>query len=306
MPATLKYHPILIDDLISNERLESYREVFLPQDDIELMGAYLWNAHVCGALYPVMGIAEVTLRNAIDHALQQALGSFWWAGNKLKYRSFAPGAMPPIAVERVRENFSKAANKYVLEKRNRYGARGRIVPSHAGVIAKTDFSTWGFLLSDEFMGNGLIWPSCLGKVFAGPWPSNQARVTLTRARDMVTNVRDFRNRVFHHEPAWKRYGVRTESDATHHLQETIDKIVSLITLIHPENLRLLERNGLLQTARRSCTVHEIRRFQHAVRVHNVSSWRTFRRLLNQSVASDSVLSARFNVGQRRRILLTPG
>ncbi|HVK52769.1 MAG TPA: hypothetical protein VM469_13640 [Pseudoxanthomonas sp.] len=138
MPATLQYHPILIDGLISKERLESYREVFQPHDDVGLMGAYLWNAHVCGALYPVMGIVEVTLRNAIDHALQQALGTFWWSGNKLKYRSFAPGAMPPTPVLRVRENLAKAADKYKLDKRSRYGARGHIVPSHAGVIAKTD------------------------------------------------------------------------------------------------------------------------------------------------------------------------
>lgn len=68
-------------------------------------------------------------------------------------------------------------------------------------------------------------------------------------------MRDFRNRLFHHEPAWKRFGVHTEVDALQHLQEKISKIESLVALIQPENLRLLERNGLLRAARRACTSH---------------------------------------------------
>lgn len=55
MPTTLQYRPILIDQLISNERINSYQSVFQPANDIELMGAYLWNAHVSGAIYPVIG-----------------------------------------------------------------------------------------------------------------------------------------------------------------------------------------------------------------------------------------------------------
>ena len=107
-------------------------------------------------------------------------------------------------------------------------------------MAKTEFSTWGFMLDHEFMGNGLIWPNRLGTVFAGTWPSTQASTMLTHVQDLVTTVRDFRNRLFHHEPAWKRFGVHTEADALQHLQEKIGKIESLVALIHPENLRLLE------------------------------------------------------------------
>lgn len=51
MPRTLQYRPTLIDELISNERINSYQNVFQPATDIELMGVYLWNAHVSGAIY---------------------------------------------------------------------------------------------------------------------------------------------------------------------------------------------------------------------------------------------------------------
>lgn len=50
MPATLQYRPTLIDSLITRPRMSSYQSVFRPENDIELMGAYLWNTHVSGAI----------------------------------------------------------------------------------------------------------------------------------------------------------------------------------------------------------------------------------------------------------------
>src|SRR5690606_23062842 len=110
-------------------------------------------------------------------------------------------------------------------------------------------STWEYMLNHEFMGDKLIWPSRLGTVFAGPWPSTHAGTVLTHASDLVSTVREFRNRLSHHEPAWKRFGIVKEADALLHLQEKITKIESLIALIHPENIKLIERNGLLEMVR---------------------------------------------------------
>lgn len=305
MPKTLQYRPTLIDELISNERINSYQNVFQPTNDIELMGVYLWNAHVSGAIYPMIGAAEITLRNAIDRALRAHLGNFWWSGSKLRYRSFVSGTPAPYPVQAVRENFVKATRKFVAEQRSRYAVTGHVIPNHHGVMAKTEFSTWGFMLDHEFMGNSLIWPSRLGTVFAGTWPSSQAATMLTHAHDLVSTVRDFRNRLFHHEPAWKRFGVFTEADALTHLQEKIGKIESLMTLIHPENLRLLEKNGFLGAARRACTSHEIRRFQHLTQTYKVNSLAKLQTLVDRCGMDNSVILAKLYVGQQRRFLLTP-
>ena len=305
MPYTLQYRPLLIDGLISSERMGSYQAVFHPANDVELMGVYLWNAHVCGALYPLLGAVEISLRNAIDRALVADLGTFWWSGGKLRYRSFAPGAAPPYAVQAVHDNFIKAARKYIGEVRSRHRVRGHITPSHAGVIAKTEFSTWEFLLDDEFMGRGLIWPKHLSGVFRGPWPARQAGAVLAHARDLVATLRDFRNRLFHHEPAWKRYGVRSEADALQHLQEKIGKAESLLALIHPENLRLLQANGLLRDAHRACTAGEIRRFQHLAQVHKVNSLGKLAGLVERSALENRVLEARVYRGRRQRFLIQP-
>ena len=83
MPRSLHYRPQLIDELITNERLNSYKNVFQHSDDVELVGAYLWNIQVCSALYPLLSVAEVALRNSIDNALSRDLGRFWWSSRGL-------------------------------------------------------------------------------------------------------------------------------------------------------------------------------------------------------------------------------
>lgn len=305
MPSTLQYRPLLIDALISNERINSYQTVFQPRNDIELMGAYLWNKRVCGALYPLIGAVEITLRNAIDQTLVADLGRFWWAGGKLRYRSFAPEADVPYAVRAVRDSFARATRGYAAEQRRRHAVRGNVTPQHHGVIAKTEFSTWEFLLDSEFLGRGLIWPKHLSSAFRGPWPTRQAGVLLPLVRDLVATLRDFRNRLFHHEPAWKRYGVLTESDALLHLREKIGKAESLLALIHPENLRLLQANGLLRDAHRACTAGEIRRLQHVARVHRVDSLDKLAELVDRSALHNSALQATVHRRGRQRFLILP-
>jgi hypothetical protein len=82
MPRSINYRPVLIGDLITEKRLDSYANVFQYTDDIELVGAYLWNTHVCSSLYPLLTAAEVTLRNSIDSALSQNIGHFWWGRSR--------------------------------------------------------------------------------------------------------------------------------------------------------------------------------------------------------------------------------
>lgn len=305
MPQTLHYRPVLIDTLISNERINSYQSVFDPANDVELMGVYLWNTHVCGALYPLIGMVEITLRNAIDQALMADLGTFWWSGVRLRYRSHAAGVLSPHAVQVVHDNFIKATRKYIAEVRGRHRVRGHIMPSHVGVLAKTEFSTWEFLLNAEFMGRGLIWPKHLSTVFRGPWPGRQASVLLAHARDLVATLRDFRNRLFHHEPAWKRYGVQTEADALQHLQEKITKVETLLALIHPENLRLLQVNGLLRKAHRACTADEIRRFQRQAQTHRIGSMDVLADLVARCTAENHVLTAELHHEPPQRFLILP-
>lgn len=306
MPKTLQYRPTLIDNLVSLHRMGSYHAVFKTTTDLELMGAYLWNSHACGAIYPIIGAAEIALRNAIDGALLPHLGTFWWGHTKLHYKNFVRGGPVPDSVEKVRNNFTKATSAFKKDRFQRYQIPTTAAPVHHGVVAKTEFSTWEFLLDSEFMGNNLIWPSRLGAVFAGPWPQGYTPgQLLPHAKDLVKTVREFRNRLFHYEPAWKKFGVQNEVDALAHLNEKINKIEALVHLIHPEKHRLLERNGLLRTARRACSGSEIRRFQHIAQTHKVNSLNRLRDLVDRCGRENETVIVKVMLGTQRTFQITP-
>jgi hypothetical protein len=80
-----------------------------------------------------------------------------------------------------------------------------------------------------------------GTVFARTWPSTGARHLLTYASDLVSTIRDFRNRLFHHELAWKRFGVLTEADALQHLLASAFLFAPLWK--RPFNSLMVQRSG---------------------------------------------------------------
>ncbi|CAI9000843.1 CAAX protease [Pseudomonas sp. IT-P74] len=287
MPHTVQYRPHLIDQLISSHRITSYSRVFSTSNDAELVGAYLWNSHVCGVLYPLLSAAEVTLRNSIDTVLTADIGKFWWKAGKLRYKSFTPGAAnPPDAVAKLTKNFGSAYNAAFIERKNR---KVRGSPDHQDVVSKTDFSTWEFVLDNEYMGDKLIWPKHLGRVFKGQWPTNQAGNMLSSCKDQVNLVRKFRNRVSHHEPVWKRFNVTDEQQAVAHLHEKIGKITELISWISPEKIDLLEKSGVIKTAYRACSIAEIERFKYQSKTSTVNSMAKLIKVAEAASAGNEVL-----------------
>ncbi len=138
------------------------------------------------------------------------------------------------------------------------------------------------------MGNNLIWPKNMGKLIRSPWPNSNASKALSHLRDLVKDVREFRNRLFHHEPAWKKFGVLTEQDALLHLQQKIAKIEELLKLVAPEKILLLEKSRILDNVRRACSVQEIRRFQHRTAVSKINSMTKLRAIAQQASAQNAM------------------
>ncbi|MGQ7275468.1 CAAX protease [Marinobacter sp. V034] len=273
MPRTLKYRPELLDQVITQDRLASYTQVFPCASDIELAGAYLWNMQASAAIYPLICSAEVALRNSIDQALKQDLGRFWWKKGTLHYKSFYPNCQQqPFCVQALERNFSNASRQVIRDKKTRYN-QYNVKPKHEEIIAKTEFSTWEHILDQEFMGPNLIWPKNMSHVFKGNWPSKKASQTLTAAKDLTKTVREFRNRIVHHEPIWKRYGVTTEIDAIDHLHDKIESITTLISLVQNLKSELLSRNKVVDRAYRVCSISELRKCQHSsspIKINSVS------------------------------------
>ncbi|WP_343251084.1 hypothetical protein [Pseudoxanthomonas sp. KAs_5_3] len=172
-------------------------------------------------------------------------------------------------------------------------------------MAKADFSTWEFILDSEFMGDRLIWPACLGQAFRGDWSGRTPSQLLTHTRDQVRSIRMFRNRVFHHEPAWKHSGIRSETDAVNFLNGRLRAITSMLGLIHPEQMRLAEKSGLISSVERACTANELKRYKLRAQYKKIKTVNKLESLLELCASANEAVLVKSYRGRGRKFLIVP-
>ncbi|MCW2107767.1 UNVERIFIED_ORG: hypothetical protein M2402_004969 [Rahnella aquatilis] len=261
MPHSVVYRPDLMDSILTPKRIQSYLHLFGNLTDREIVGIYIWNQVLGGALYPLMSAAEITLRNAIDSAFTNFSGKIWW--KKIQYKSFVKGGglnQPiPFDIKVIKENFVQAGDYVRKDKKRRYGIYNH-KPIHEEIVASTDFFTWERLLTSELMGPNLFWGVMITKVFRGKWPSTSGATTLSKVQDLAKTIREYRNRLAHNEPLWKAYNVNTPVDAISYIAGKIDAIEQLISIISPEKIDLLNKHSLFSDAKRLNTLAEMNRF----------------------------------------------
>ncbi|WP_459177543.1 Abi family protein [Ewingella americana] len=259
MPQNAHYAPVVA--LISPSRLGSYRTTFKPASESELYGIYIWSQHAAGALYPLLQNLEISLRNAIDKEARKRFGEFWWKsiGNTLSGDT------------RFHENMVKAERNLEKEwrkkaSRNRHsGTQPLPIWTHDQIVAATDFSTWHFILNNEFAAPTpahnatYLWPKSLSKVFKNysAIAPNQQKIRKALS-DLCFELREYRNRVFHHEPIWiKAPNVNDARTAIDTIRIKITKIENIITALDTGLLNIMSKVGLFDNARRTCSVEEL-------------------------------------------------
>ena len=168
-----------IEVAIAADRLAGYR-VATTDTSTDLIGRYLWNMALCEALYPSLQCLEVAMRNCIHNAATNMHGSSNW------YEPRTQLLLPreADAVARAQEELRRNGKD----------------PNDSGrVIAELHFGFWVSLFNAPYE-QVLIHPT-IKSVF--PYlPTKQRTRRLVLARLQI--IRRLRNRVFHHEPIWKR------------------------------------------------------------------------------------------------------
>lgn len=162
---------------LSAERLTGYRHPGANEPDGQVLRRYLWNIQLCEALYPVLDLLEVTLRNALHAALSQRTGRADW------YSVFALEQRESAAIQ---------------EAIKRLNDKGKTIVSGA-VVAEMNFGFWCSLFDVRYEHGQRLWPWLAGTSLPNaPRPERQ-RKTLSRR---INRLRLLRNRVFHYEPIW--------------------------------------------------------------------------------------------------------
>jgi hypothetical protein len=196
----------------------------------EALARYAWNVSLCEAFYPLLHHLEIVLRNSVNH-----LGS-----TSYRYSSFAHidswlDADPSLLHQRYGARDVDNAKGKLFGRDRATGAL--VIPprpfAEGDLVAALDFGFWTGLFHPYYRGRNAgdrrLWPHGLSSVFpyASPTP------TLADASTLLNELRHLRNRIFHHEPIWKRP-----------LAEDQKNILKVIGWISPEisrTLRAMER-----------------------------------------------------------------
>lgn len=241
---------------ISTSRLSSYQHILKITDSNQILRAYYWNIALSGSIYPLIQTLEITLRNAIDQAVKQhhqpipqyqkpsfKNDPYWF--EKILYsvqdakisRMNAGKKSKWIDAQGVRIRFT--AGEEAVNKARQDVSRCR-TQVHAGdILSRMTFGFWTTFLSKDFQNtltHHLLWPNLLSKVFPNA-PSGTSRSDIEQ---QFTFVREFRNRLSHHEPVWKFYTTLPNGQldyahpiyglnpSLHLLQIQYDKMLTLI------------------------------------------------------------------------------
>lgn len=164
----------------SDVRLQSYRES--DQGDVDTVVHYLWNLRLSEALYPILAIFEVTLRNQIHNALTERHGTEAWFDKK--------------GVLRERERDEIEQSKEALRRNDKPVDANRIV-------AQMNLGFWCALLQDTYEDR--FWEPDGGALLKAVFPYAPEGSRLRNGLWKVCNsARVLRNRVAHYRPVFNQ------------------------------------------------------------------------------------------------------
>jgi len=138
---------------------------------------YAWNVRAGAALYPILQVNEIALRNAINRALVSQFGADW---------PYSQGFLRNLPRPE-RETFERCRRK--LEG-NLHVARA----STGDVVAAQTYWFWVVLLTSRFEQR--IW----SREFAASFPAAPPRIDREIVQGRADQIRRLRNRIAHWEP----------------------------------------------------------------------------------------------------------
>lgn len=206
----------LLLNAFSAPRVNAYKRFFgnnLTND--EVFGVYLWNESISQSFFSVITLTEVILRNRFH----SSLSNYYFRNNKEVVANYKQENWHYRNIQTIgnttscnwyntshflRQGSLRNICKYTHHRRTGTPLYGTSEPSPDDVISKQSFGFWLSLVKHNPRGN---WRSILADVFPkhrlsanNQWNS---RVEIQRLQNRKDYLRDFRNRVAHHEPIWK-------------------------------------------------------------------------------------------------------
>lgn len=180
-----------IETALSPARLTPYRTFFKAARDSEVLGAFQWNQTVSAALWPLVSLVELSLRNRLHTCMSNMFGASasndWYLGKRLK--------MSASATRKISD---------VLSSVDVTGAP--ICPSVDDVVAAMSFGFWVEVL--RLVPQDRRW-RVTKAVFPHYGPAADKALWVAPGTTWVPLIgrlerhKSFRDRLAHHRPLWR-------------------------------------------------------------------------------------------------------
>ena len=158
--------------LFSEARMQKYLRACGGDED-QAVQLYSYNARLSQAFFGVVSLFEVILRNAINEHYLKTLGENW-----IINQTISGGLLE-------HEAYEVAFTKNAYDKENVY--------SHDKMVGSFTFGFWTYLFTKRNYKIG-------GKTLLQIFPNRAKGTTQKMVYADITAIREFRNRIAHHEP----------------------------------------------------------------------------------------------------------
>lgn len=219
-------------NLISSERLKSYEKILKITDEQQKIMAYQWSKGLVSSILPALQCLEISLRNAINYNVinnKPRAGKFtnddFWFKSLSQYHTRKTQQNQirkqntrlrknEITSQKHAEIIKQIRREKSWEEREILKTEVKLrrlkgtAPSHDDIISGLTFGFWTNLLSKSYedASQEQLWPNLINEIFPN-LPDIITCKTKAEQREYVEKrikyIRDFRNRIFHHEPIWK-------------------------------------------------------------------------------------------------------
>ncbi len=165
----------MVSNIISQERLTKYLKA-VGFHESRALALYGWNIQISESFYPVLSASEVCLRNTISERLTELYGERWWESREFLDQIGRGKRIVKTAQDKLKKTGTVTSGR---------------------MTAELNFGFWVNMLLEKH--EPVFWTD-----FPKPFYSLPATVSYLELFERCDSVREFRNRIFHHEPIFER------------------------------------------------------------------------------------------------------
>lgn len=229
---------------LSTEKLETYRQVLSCDNDYELIALYMAMQEIMSHFFTVVQLLEVTLRNSIHKAATAHFNNEEWFN------------CIPIT-KKSKAQVAAAYSQCIEEVGAKY--------TTDDLISRLPFGFWVHMLSKVYNNprdkEHNLWQFKLNTCFANlKTDSANEKLSLNSLFQTMGTLNKFRNRLFHHEPAWKSNKTKTRHDALAHLKKMYEQHLKIIAALSASQRELITLLGIDKQFYSECSLAKYQLF----------------------------------------------